>query len=84
MDDARLTLKASVDECAIVLEIEDDVPVPPASGLQEQTIMETDFNDQQFRVSLMQLLVDDVAIEELPGGGQRIRLTKHCVASDVR
>lgn len=82
MDDARLTLRATVDESLIVLEIEDDVPVPPASEPLEQAVMDVDFNDQQFRVSLMQLLVDEVNIEGLPGGGQCIRLTKHCVASD--
>ena len=80
MDDARLTLRATVDESLIVLEIEVAGPVPPAPEPLEQGGMDVEFTGQQLRFSLVQLLVEGVNMGGLPGGGRAFRLTKHAEA----
>ncbi len=75
-DNARINVLGDVDNARIVLEIRDNVPVPPQVDSVEGTGIETDFDDQHFRVSLMQLLVDKVEITGVEGGGQLVRLMK--------
>ncbi len=78
-DHAHIHVAGSVDDARIVLEIRDDVPLPPETEPEEEpSALDQDFDSPQFRVSLMQLLVDSVEIDEAEGGGQIVRLTKNC------
>ncbi len=75
----RITVTGEMDEGSIVLTISDDVPLPPETGpAVPPDLAEDGFNDESFRISLMQLLVDEVGIGEAAGGGQVVRLVKKC------
>lgn len=78
VDDARIKLTGSIDDSEIVLEIRDNVPVPPDTTPATEPDLTADFDDQHFRISLMQLLVDAVDIQESEDGGQLVRLVKRC------
>ncbi len=75
---ARMTVTGDVTDSQIILSIRDDVPLPPEPEPVEAPSIESEFDDEHFRISLMQLLVDEVQIEEADGGGQVVRLVKHC------
>ncbi|MCC6483441.1 MAG: ATP-binding protein [Armatimonadetes bacterium] len=78
-NNAHIQVVGAVDSARIVLEIRDDVPLAPETeSTEEDSGLEADFDNQQFRVSLMQLLVDSVEIGEAEGGGQIVRLVKNC------
>jgi len=65
-DAANAHILMSVWVCSdrIVLDISDDVPLPP--------------EPDDFRASLMQLLVDEMSVSETESGGQIVRLVKNC------
>jgi serine/threonine-protein kinase RsbW len=74
----RITVTGELDEGCIVLTIRDDVPLPPETGPAGSLDIDPDFDDESFRISLMQLLVDEVGIGEGADGGQVVRLVKKC------
>lgn len=75
---SRITVTGELEEGRIVLTICDDVPIPPEAGPSGSLDIDPDFDDESFRISLMQLLVDEVGIGEAAGGGQVVRLVKNC------
>lgn len=75
--DARITVTGDVSDRGISLTIQDNVPLPPQAEASEAPSLEAEFDDENFRVSLMQLLVDQVLIDEADGG-QVVRLVKEC------
>lgn len=78
VEDARIRVTGSMDADRITLEIRDNVPLPPETPPADEPSIDADFDDEHFRVSLMQLLVDEVEILESEDGGQLVRLVKLC------
>jgi serine/threonine-protein kinase RsbW len=78
-----LTLRCHVEASRLIVEIEDTGP--SVEGAPAAEAVDTDrpaseiegMNGQELGALLMEILVDEVTIESLPGGGTRVRLTKY-------
>ena len=73
-----ITIRSMVEATHLTIEVEDHsggVPVPLDA---ETTGAEVDdLNSQELGALLMEILVDEVAVESLPGGGALVRLIKY-------
>lgn len=82
VEDGTITVRGTVQEDGIILEIMDNIPLPPEPDNDDEMDLASDYDDQHFRVSLMKLLVDEVEIHAADGRGQVVRLCKYSLPSD--
>ena len=76
-----LTIRSYVDVSRLVVEVEDTARAASESAHALDTSRSASeiegMNSQELGALLMEILVDDVSIESMPGGGTRVRLTKY-------
>lgn len=73
-----ITITSHVEVSKLTIEIEDHVDRPAAVPDVEARAGEVEgMNPQELGALLMEILVDEVGIEALPGGGTRVRLVKY-------
>jgi serine/threonine-protein kinase RsbW len=73
-----ITITSHVEVSKLTIEIEDHVDRPADVPDIEARAGEVEgMNPQELGALLMEILVDEVSIEALPGGGTRVRLVKY-------
>jgi len=73
--DAGINIRCEIQAERLTIEIEDNVPTMNGDAAGAEG--EEDFSTQELGAVLMEILVDEVAIDTLPGGGTRARLVKY-------
>lgn len=71
--EATISIRCQIEAERLTIEIEDDVPAAAGGGADG----EEEFSAQELGAVLMEILVDEVSIDTLPGGGTRTRLVKY-------
>lgn len=81
--DATLTIRSHVEASHLVIEVEDQVSGAAATATDVEAPAGTidGMNSQELGALLMEILVDEVSVESLAGGGTRVRLVKHAIES---
>ncbi len=75
---APITIRSQVDATRLIIEIEDHAGRPASATDVEAPAVEIERMDpQELGALLMEILVDEVAVEPLAGGGTRVRLVKY-------
>ncbi len=73
-----ITITSHVEVSKLTIEVEDNVNHPADVPDVEARAGEVEgMNPQELGALLMEILVDEVGIEALPGGGTRVRLVKY-------
>jgi len=72
-----LTIRSHVDARRLQIEIEDNAPASLEAEETAEDSEEESINSAELGALLMEILVDEVAVETLPGGGSRVRLIKY-------
>lgn len=76
--EATITIRSIVDNARLVIEVEDHAGVSPTALDETATGAEVeDFDSQELGALLMEILVDEMTVETLPGGGALVRLVKY-------
>ena len=75
---AMITIRSLIEASQLTIEVEDHSGGTPAPLDADTTGAEVDdLNSQELGALLMEILVDEVAVETLPGGGALVRLIKY-------
>ncbi len=82
---SMVTLRCEADASRLIVEIEDGAENETADSvegidLERPSSEVADMNSQEIGALLMEILVDEVAVETAPGGGAIVRLTKYANA----
>jgi serine/threonine-protein kinase RsbW len=73
-----ITIRSHVDHSRLVVEVEDTLGGGPDAVNGDRPAADIDgMNSQELGALLMEILVDEVNIEQLPDGGTRVRLIKY-------
>ena len=76
--DGVLTIRSLVEASQLVIEVEDRAANPTMAPADVEAPADIDgMNSQELGALLMDILVDEVSIEALAGGGTRVRLVKY-------
>ncbi len=76
--DATITIRSIVESARLVIEVEDHAGGSPIALDETATGSEVeDFDGQELGALLMEILVDEMTVETLPGGGALVRLVKY-------
>lgn len=76
--DAGLTIRCEVEASRLTVEVEDQARVAAETANTEAPAFDVGgMNNQELGALLMEILVDEVTVESLPGGGTRVRLVKY-------
>lgn len=70
-DAVMLTIRSQIEPSRLLIEVEDPIPD------DEETSSAADPDNLELGPLLMGILVDEIAVEPLSGGGTRVRLIKH-------
>jgi len=70
-----IVIRSAIDPKRLLVEVEDDVPTGNGSGAA--SLEREDVNPVELGALLMEILVDEVKVEAIPGAGTRVRLVKY-------
>lgn len=77
-DAPSITIRSSIEASRLMIEVEDHSGSSPAPlDTEAASAHVDDLNSQELGALLMEILVDEVAVESLPGGGALVRLIKY-------
>lgn len=75
-----IAIRSAIDPGQLLVEVEDDVPTGNGAGSADAVPEREDVNPVELGALLMEILVDEVKVEQVPGGGTRVRLVKYAAA----
>lgn len=77
-----ITIRSHVEGAKLTVEVEDRASAEAEEANVERPAVEIDgMNSHELGALLMEILVDEVAVEPLSGGGSRVRLIKYAGGS---
>lgn len=73
-----ITIRSLIEASRLIIEVEDHSgSLPEPLDTEAASAHVDDLNSQELGALLMEILVDEVAVESLPGGGALVRLIKY-------